>query len=92
MEDNTDSMGWLRRSNFRDNDEHDSEWLAKQKVARNLAELVLDSNTTIYRQWFRGADNKVADSLSRDAYYSPNSTNEKFKFKYSNTGAREFQN
>ena len=69
MGDKIASVGWLKRSNFRENDKHDSEWLAKQKVARNLAELVLDSNTTIYRQWFRGADNKVADSLSRDAYY-----------------------
>ena len=76
MGDNTASMGWLRRSNFRENNEHDSEWLAKQKVARKLAELVLDSNTTVCRQWFIGADNKVTDSLSRDAYYVSNSAHD----------------
>ena len=74
MRDNTASMGWLKRSNFRDNDKHDREWISKQKVARKLAELVLYSNTTVHRQWFRGADNTVEDSLSRDAYYLSNST------------------
>ena len=54
MGDKTASMGWLRRSNFRENDEHDSEWLANQKLARKLAELVLYSNTTVCRQWLEG--------------------------------------
>ena len=76
--DNTASMGWLRRSNFRENDEHDSECLARHKVARKLSELVLYSNTTVYRQWFSGADNTVADILSRDAYYLSNSTHDFF--------------
>ena len=67
-------MGWLRRLNFRENEEHESECIAKHKVARNLEELVLDSNTTVYRQWFRGSENTVVDSLSRDAYYLSNST------------------
>ena len=78
MGDNTASMGWLRRSNFRENNEHDMEWLAKQRVARKVAELVLDSDTVLYRQWFRGADNTVADSLSRDAYFLSNNTHESF--------------
>ena len=47
MGDNTASMGWLRRSNFRENDEHDMDWLAKQKVARQLATLILQSNTCL---------------------------------------------
>ena len=76
MGDNTASMGWLRRSNFRENDENDQEWLAKQKVARKLATLVLDSNATIYRQWFPGVENVVADSLSRDAYFLQSNTHE----------------
>jgi hypothetical protein len=78
MGDNTASMGWLRRSNFWENDEQDQEWLAKQKVARKVAEVVLESQTTLYRQWFRGADNTVADSLSRDAYFLPRSSHKKF--------------
>ena len=77
MGDKIASVGWLKRSNFRDNDKNDREWISKQKVARKLAELVLYSNTTVYRQWFRGADNTVADSLSRDTYYLSNSTHEK---------------
>jgi hypothetical protein len=78
MGDNTASMGWLRRSNFRENEEHDLEWLAKQKIARKVAEIVLNSNTVLYRQWFKGADNVVADSLSRDAYFLSNKTHELF--------------
>ena len=81
MGDNTASMGWLRRSNFRENEEHDLEWLAKQKVARKVATLVLNSGTTLYRQWFKGADNVVADSLSRDAYFLPNKAHELFLLK-----------
>ena len=78
MGDNTASMGWMRRSNFRENDEHDTEWLAKQRVARKLANIVLDSEAALYRQWFKGADNDVADSLSRDAYFLSNRSHELF--------------
>ena len=78
MGDNTTSMGWLRHSNFRENDEHDMEWLTKQKVARKVAKIVLDSNVVLYQQWFKGADNVVADSLSRDAYFLTNKTHETF--------------
>ena len=69
MGDNTASMGWLRRSNFREKNAHDVEWLAKQKIARKLAEIVLETESCLYRQWFKGAENAVADSLSRDSYY-----------------------
>ena len=78
MGDNTASMGWLRRANFRENEEGDLEWYAKQQVARKLATLILNSNTVLYRQWFRGADNDVADSLSRDAYYLTNNSHAQF--------------
>ena len=50
MGDNTASMGWLRRSNFRENNEHDTEWLAKQKVAIKVATLGLYSRRILYRQ------------------------------------------
>lgn len=39
---------------------------------------MLTTNTTLYRQWFRGADIIVADSLSRDAYFLPKKTHEIF--------------
>ena len=41
MGDNTASMGWLRRSNFREENESNLEWFAKQEVARKLARVVL---------------------------------------------------
>ena len=69
MGDSTAAMGWLRRSNFREKDETDVEWIVKQDVARKVAELVLKADAVLYRQWFRGEDNVVADSLSRDCYY-----------------------
>ena len=76
--DNTASMDWMWRSNFREIDEDNIERLAKQKNARTLAEFVLTTNTTLYRQWFRGADNIVANSLSRYEYFLPNKTHEIF--------------
>ena len=78
MGDNTASMGWMRRANFRAKDENDQDWYAKQVVARQLATLVLQSNTVLYRQWFRGVDNVVADSLSRDAYFLPPNNHQHF--------------
>ena len=80
MGDNTASMGWLRRANFRENNEHDKEWYAKQQLARKLASLVLASDTVLYRQWFRGADNELADSLSRDAIFLPNNSHKTFLY------------
>ena len=72
--DSTSAMGWLRRSNFRERNETDLDWLAKQAVSRKLANLILDSETLLYKQWLRGEDNVVADSLSRDVYFlSPKS-------------------
>ena len=78
MGDNTASMGWMRRANFREQQEGDLEWYAKQKVARRLAALVLESDTVLYRQWFKGVDNDVADSLSRDAYFLSYTDHTKF--------------
>ena len=78
MGDNTASMGWLRRSNFRENDEDDVEWIIKQKIARKVAEIVLKSKACLYRQWFKGEENTVADSLSRDAYFLPCKTHKQF--------------
>ena len=59
-------------------DESDDEWAVKQIVSRKLASLVLDSNIVLYRQWFKGEENVVADSLSRDCYYLSSSTHQKF--------------
>ena len=85
MGDNTASMGWLRRSNFRENDEDDVEWLVKQKVARKLAEVILDSQTCLYRQWFKGEENVLADSLSRDGFLFTEKAHKQFLLKTSSS-------
>lgn len=64
-------MGWIRRTNFRETNEADTDWAAKQQVARKLATIVLESETVLYGRWFAGDDNIVADSLSRDGLYLP---------------------
>ena len=78
MGDSTAAMGWLRRSNFRENNEADNEWLVKQQVARKVATIVLQADAVIYRQWFRGEDNVIADSLSRDCYFLTPKAHETF--------------
>ena len=78
MGDSTTALGWLRRSNFRGKDEDSQDWRAKQKAARKLGEMILHSNTLLYRQWFRGKENVVADSLSRDLYYLSSATHTRF--------------
>ena len=50
MGDSTTAMGWLRRTNFRDDNESNQEWIVKQDVARKLAELILDLETVLYQQ------------------------------------------
>ncbi len=35
-------------------------------TARQLATIIIDSNACLYSQWFPGAENLIADSLSRD--------------------------
>ena len=66
--DNTTAAGWCRRTNFREKVEGDRDWIVKQQVARQLANLILDSETVLYTQWFKGTWNLVTDSLSRDMH------------------------
>jgi hypothetical protein len=76
MGDNTSAMGWMRRSNFREQDESSGDWFVKQQVARKLADLVLTSKTVLYTQWFKGESNVGTDSLSRDCLYLSNKSHE----------------
>ena len=76
--DNTSALGWMRRSNFRQKEESDVSWKVKQHLGRKLAYLVLDSNTVLYKQWLKGQDNVVADSLSRDNYFLSANTHTRF--------------
>ena len=78
MGDNTTAAGWCKRTNFRENNEADTDWMVKQKVARKLASLVLDKEAVLYTQWFKGISNVVTDSLSRDLYFLSPSSHETF--------------
>ena len=64
MGDSKTALGWMRRSNFREEKDEAGDWKAKQQVARKLAQLSLSSNTMQYCQWFPGKQNMVADSIS----------------------------
>ena len=72
MGDNTTAAGWCRRTNFHEKTEGYHDWIVKQRLARKLANLVLDSDTVLYTQWFKGTWNLVTDSLSRDVHFSLN--------------------
>ena len=78
MGDSTTALGWMRRSNFRALDEENQDWIAKQKLARKLGTLSLEAEISLYKQWFKGEDNVVADSLSRDLFYLSASSHQKF--------------
>ena len=45
-----------------------------QKISNNS----LESNTVLYKQWFTGELNVVADSLSRNGYYLEAETHKSF--------------
>ena len=64
---NTSAAGWLRKSNFA---EEDDEFI-QLVTARKLASLVMDSKSCIYSQWFLGESNSISDSLSRDFHVDP---------------------
>ena len=67
MTDSTTSAGWLRKSNFQENQLESKEMTAaKLKISRSHAQRILENECTEYSQWFPGEDNELADSLSRD--------------------------
>ncbi len=69
MTDSTTSEGWLRKSNFREeNDQIQAS--VRILVARDHARRYMDLGIRDYSQWFPGAENNVADSLSRDFHLS----------------------
>ena len=55
-----------------------NDWFVKQQVARKLATLILDCDGVLYSQWFKGKDNVVTDSLSRELYYLNVKSHESF--------------
>ena len=75
MGDNMSSMGWMRRSNFKEKVdgtgelESNEEWAIKQDISRKLAEIILEQEACLYSQWFAGTQNVATDSISRDGLY-----------------------
>ena len=65
MGDSTSAMGWMQKSNFTNDDENDTDTIAKLATARHLARIVQESFSFLYTQWFHLEDNDVSDSLSR---------------------------
>ena len=61
--DNSSAVGWLVKSNF-DPDAQSKHDL----VARKLAEVLLESETTLHPEHVKGAHDVIADSLSRDTH------------------------
>ena len=70
MGDSTTAAGWLRKSNFKEDDENDVETTVKLVAARHLATLILQAKACLYSQWFAGDENDISDSLSRDIHLS----------------------
>lgn len=68
MTDSTTTNGWLRKTNFVDDDttEYAPHSACKLDLARAHATRLLQNNIKEYSQWFPGKLNHVADSLSRD--------------------------
>ncbi len=67
--DSSSAAAWLKKSNFAD-DVTTSENSIRLSVARKLAQLIIDSTSCLYSQWFKGEHNNVADALSRDHHLS----------------------
>jgi hypothetical protein len=58
----TTAMGWLKKSNFAEKLDEKVQLATAQK----LADLILDTESCFYSQWFPRSANSIADSLSRD--------------------------
>ena len=48
MGDNTASMGWLRRSNAKENDKSNYEWTMKQDVSQMFSYLVIETDSCLH--------------------------------------------
>ena len=66
MGDSTTSVGWAKKSNFREDGEDPIQATIRMEVARGNAWRLLEAGVKSYGQWFQGRLNKVSDALSRD--------------------------
>ena len=67
LTDNSSAVGWLYKASFNPKSHH-----GHDIVARKLAKILIDSETTITSQHTPGRYNVVADSLSRDFHLPDN--------------------
>jgi hypothetical protein len=72
MTDNTTLEGWLKKTNFIKDNEEPIQVTIRLEVARHHTINYLLGGIQEYSQWFRGADNNIADALSRDDDRSDN--------------------
>lgn len=71
MTDSSTTEGWLRKSNFKENENESIEMTrAKRKLSRDHASRMMNKNCKDFSQWFEGDANELADSLSRDFHLS----------------------
>jgi hypothetical protein len=66
MTNNTTSEGWLKKTNFIKDNKELIQATIQLEVARHHTTNYLLRGIQEYSQWFRGANNNVADALSRD--------------------------
>ncbi len=66
MTNSTTSEGWLKKTNFIEDGESPIQATIRLKVAHLHASHYLSHEIREYSQWFCGADNQVANALSRD--------------------------
>jgi hypothetical protein len=64
--DSTTAIGWINKTRYKMDNERKEHADARLTIARKLANLTIDNDLKIYSQWFAGADNEVADYLSRE--------------------------
>ena len=64
--DSTSASGWLKKSNFCDKDDV----FIQLTTARQIATIILESESCLYSQWFPGEFNDVSDACSRDFHLS----------------------
>jgi hypothetical protein len=60
--DSSTASEWLRKSNFAEKTDE----VVQLTTARQLASIIIKTNSCLYSQWFPGEENVVSDSLSRD--------------------------
>jgi hypothetical protein len=60
--DSSSASEWLHKSNFTDKMDETIQLI----TTRKLADLLIESESNLYSQWFPGDENSVSDSLFRD--------------------------